>query len=619
MHQILGSLIKSGTFRPEAGIPRLRIPETSLQQFDMMSNQDIASAEGYDTISSLLPSKAEFVFPWGKIDLDGTSLKATPKVPGDYVVPIPACANGKSELFLFCLSVKCDSGSSDIALATKDFDGGNAQHNPRQILNSLVKSETFCVETDVPRLRLPNASLRKPAPVVADISAAKRYNEISCLLPEKSMLQFAWGTIEQDGSNVTITPTEAGEYAIPMPACTSKSTELMLLQLTVNPDPNKLLQRELDPPKDAPYQKANNGEPISIRVQDSLGHIIGASRRGQSHALDGTFRDDDIRVQALDGGVYLFAVADGAGSAKFARRGSELAVGTAIESMSKSIVEGCWDATNGFSPEGTIGTALLDSALAALNAIRIEIRDKNKDGAFGNVTLHDYNTTLLLAAVKVGQDNGLQIASFAIGDGAIAWSGKNKFELLTNPDGGEYSGETYFLTTEKVWRQYNTDKIAIQKSRVKLLTVTYDEARSGTLMLMTDGVTDPFFPNPVDLTNNELWQKFIAEEIRAAAGIARNAPATKELGEKLLQWINFRKKGHFDDRTLVLFELADGSSETPTSRIVSSECDKENPPSQTEGLVVSESDKQVPEPKPVKVTEAVENNSQDADKEVPNA
>ena len=619
MHQILGSLIKSGTFRPEAGIPRLRIPETSLQQFDMMSKQDIASAEGYDTISSLLPRKAEFVFPWGRIDLDGTSLKATPKVPGDYVVPIPACANGKSELFLFCLSVKCDSGSSNVALPTKDFSRGNTPYAPKQILNSLVKSETFCVEADVPRLRLPNASLRKPAPVVVDISAAKRYNEISCLLPEKSILQFSWGTIEQDGSSVTITPTEAGEYAIPIPACTNKSSELLVLQLTVNPDPNKLLQRELDPPKDAPYQKANNGEPISISVQDSQGHIIGASRRGQSHALDGTFRDDDLRVLALDGGVYLFAVADGAGSAKFARRGSELAVSTAIESMSKSIVEGCWDAVKGFSTEGTIGTALLDSALAALNAIRIEIRDKNKDGTVGNVTLHDYNTTLLLAAVKVGQDNGLQIASFAIGDGAIAWSGKNKFELLTNPDGGEYSGETYFLTTEKVWRQYNTDKIAIQKSRVKLLTVSSDEARGGTLMLMTDGVTDPFFPNPIDLTNNELWQKFITEEIRTAAGIARNAPATKELGEKLLQWINFRKKGHFDDRTLVLFELADGNSEPPPSNVVSVDSDNGNPQLQIESLSVSEPDEQMPEPKLVESSETAENNSQNANKEVANA
>ena len=615
MHQILGSLIKSGTFRPEAGTPRLRIPETSLQQFDMISKQDIASVEGYDAISSLLPLEADFVFPWGEIAIDGTSLMASPKVPGDYVVPIPACTNGKTELFLFQMSVKCDSGSIITSQPIKEHLGENAKRTPRQILNGLVKTESFFVEADVPRFRLPNASLRKPDPVVADISAAKRYSEISCLLPEKSILRFAWGTIEQNGSTITITPTEAGEYVIPIPACTNRSSELLLLQLTVNPDPNKLLQREIDPPKDAPYQKPNNGDPISISVQDSWGHIIGASRRGQSHALDGTFRDDDLRVEAAGGGVYFFAVADGAGSAKFARRGSELAVENAIATMRKTIVDGCWDGATGFSMEGAIGAALLESAVASLNAIRIEISKENTEGKLGTVTLHDYNTTLLLAAVKVGQDKGLQIASFAIGDGAIAWSGKNKFELLTNPDGGEYSGETYFLTTEKVWRQYNTDKIAIQRARVKLLTVTPDEAVNGTLMLMTDGVTDPFFPNPIDLTNNELWQKFINEQIRATAEIDRNAPATKELGDRLLKWINFRKKGHFDDRTLVLFELADGNSEPLSSSVASADGGKDTPQPQAEELDVSEADKQESD----KVTEAVENNSQAADKEVHNA
>ena len=620
MHQILGSLIKSGTFRPEAGIPRLRLPEASLQDFQNMS-ADMSVVEGYDEFSSSLPQKAEFEFPWGRIELDGGRLKTVLHVAGEYIIPVPACVAGRTDLYLLDLPVKCDSIHPKVVHAPDVVE--NKTRSEWQVFNSLVKSSTFSLEPEVPRLRTPNISLRKGTTVTVDVSTAKRFNEIKLMLPQKSRLGFSWGKVEQEGVSIVITASVPGEYVIPIPACTAGRSELLFLQLTVNPDPNQLLQKELPPPDEetATYYKKNFADPkdMVLCVNGTLGHIVGASRRGQSHALDGTFRDDDLRIESAGSGVYFFAVADGAGSAKFARRGSELAVENAIKTMRKTIVDGCWDCATGFSIDGAIGVALLESALASLNSIMREIDDQEVKDKLGNVTLHDYNTTLLLAAVKVGQDKGLQIASFAIGDGAIVWSGTNKFELLTNPDGGEYSGETYFLTTGKLWRQYNTDKIAFQRSRVKLLTVTPDEAAKGTLMLMTDGVTDPFFPNPIDLTNNDLWQKFIDEQIRATAKIDRNAPATKELGDSLLDWINFRKKGHFDDRTLVIFELADGNSELPPSSVDPADSGKDNPQPQTKDLNVSESDKQESVPKSAKVTEVVENNSQEADKEVPNA
>ena len=53
--------------------------------------------------------------------------------------------------------------------------------------------------------------------------------------------------------------------------------------------------------------------------------IVGASRRGQLHAHEGTFREDAFRTMAVDD-WSLIAVADGAGSHKLSRIGANQAV-----------------------------------------------------------------------------------------------------------------------------------------------------------------------------------------------------------------------------------------------------------------------------------------------------
>lgn len=568
MHQINSSLIKFGAFRPEAGIPRLRILDVGLQPATF-NIDELASAKCYAEIASMLPMEASFDFSWGRLEFDGTNFKLAPVATGDYAVLIPACAPGRTEFVLFEISIGGDTSNAfpNVLCGVSEND----QLALRPILGGLVKSGTFSSSSEMPRLRLPNASLRKPAPVVADMSIGKKYDEVAASFPNQSEMKYIWGTVTQQGRQVTIIPVEPGEYVVPIPVCSVSQAGVFFLQLTVNPDPNKLLQREIDPPKDAPYWKPNNAIPIAMEVGNCRGHIIGASRRGQSHALDGTFRDDDYCVEKSGEDVYLIAVADGAGSAKFARRGSELAVKTAIAKMHETIAVNCWDAQSGFSADGAMGTALTNSALEAWNAIRLEAKAVNSAGNLGAVTPHDFNTTLLLAAIKIQQDGGILIASFAIGDGAIAWCDEDRLCLLSQPDGGEYASETYFLTTEKIWRQYNIDRVAMQNERVRLLSVAQADADRGMLLLMTDGVSDPFFPNPIDIKDHHLWQRFIVEEIREAAGIDRNSSSVAEDGEKLLKWINFRKKGHFDDRTLVMFEFAKDSKGDQCQSSASSE------------------------------------------------
>ena len=69
------------------------------------------------------------------------------------------------------------------------------------------------------------------------------------------------------------------------------------------------------------------------RVVGPLRNIIAASKRGRAHAHSGTFRDDDFSIQFNEStGWYMIAVADGAGSAQYAREGARIACDTAIGS-----------------------------------------------------------------------------------------------------------------------------------------------------------------------------------------------------------------------------------------------------------------------------------------------
>ena len=60
--------------------------------------------------------------------------------------------------------------------------------------------------------------------------------------------------------------------------------------------------------------------------------IVAASKRGRSHAHEGKARDDDFNIYHNDSnGWYIIAVADGAGSAKYSRKGSAVACETCVE------------------------------------------------------------------------------------------------------------------------------------------------------------------------------------------------------------------------------------------------------------------------------------------------
>ena len=92
--------------------------------------------------------------------------------------------------------------------------------------------------------------------------------------------------------------------------------------LAFMPDP-KALWKDVPCPDDLVFSKENN---VSDYIRASFGKtVIGASRRGRSHAHAGKPRDDDFAIGKNMGPWTLMAVCDGAGSAQYSRKGSEIA------------------------------------------------------------------------------------------------------------------------------------------------------------------------------------------------------------------------------------------------------------------------------------------------------
>jgi serine/threonine protein phosphatase PrpC len=142
------------------------------------------------------------------------------------------------------------------------------------------------------------------------------------------------------------------------------------------------------------------------------------------------------------GDLVLGAVADGAGSARHAEIGAELAVNTALQYlvMSEKLLQQKWQSSwqslkQPPSPEKIrrLFTKLVDRVLSVLN------QRATQDGC----VVSDLASTLLVFLATPRW-----IAAMQIGDGFIvARSQQGDYRLLFQPDKGEYANQTTFVTS----------------------------------------------------------------------------------------------------------------------------------------------------------------------------
>ena len=142
--------------------------------------------------------------------------------------------------------------------------------------------------------------------------------------------------------------------------------------------------------------------------------------------------------------------------------------------------------------EEVLRNTVLNAAYLGLSNIDAESRARNN-------ARKDYNATFLGYVMKRFGDRWL-IVSMGIGDGIIGLLGRDGHaELLSEPDGGEYVGQTRFITMNEVWKNAPINRV--RAFRVPDFDV---------IMSMTDGVSDPKFETDNNLKDGKLWLDFYA-------------------------------------------------------------------------------------------------------------
>lgn len=344
-----------------------------------------------------------------------------------------------------------------------------------------------------------------------------------------------------------------------------RNCKLNPITLTILPNP-RTLWKDVPTDPNAPFQKGDvDYSSATLNVEPKIS-VIAASRRGRSHANEGKFRDDHFFMADGVGsnGWAIFAVADGAGSAKYSREGSKIACETFVSELSRYFSE------YNVSLEATVvkeieakedwkTNPLCDrGALERTNFYQFFcftvreawVRIKKSADANG-AKVGDYNTTLLCAAMKRFPATEKRpamwaIASYWVGDGVAAIyrpNGQAGVLPLGAPDGGEFAGQTRFITM--------ADEVKAEKVLPRLRLAFVEDFQA--LALATDGITDPFFPAENNVGDYAFWQKFWNETLEEEfPGVLDPTRTVEDRARAALIGLNFFVDGNHDDRTLLL-------------------------------------------------------------------
>jgi serine/threonine protein phosphatase PrpC len=369
---------------------------------------------------------------------------------------------------------------------------------------------------------------------------------------------------DADKKRIAGIPSKAGDHKISMKYSFKDWEEgkprLLEKEITliINPDPRSLWNT-IETPHEIEYYKPDSDKQFLQVIPKKTGGFLGigkkeqarkdmvaASQRGRSHAHEGKPRDDDFKLFFDDNSEwYVLVVADGAGSVKYSREGSRIACETVIEVCKQQLslrINDFEKSIQIFNSEKSqenrngVGKILYEiignAAFKAYKNIKAEADSKS-------APVKDYSTTLLLSICKKFEF-GWFVGAFWVGDGGIGIYNKETsfLKVLGDPDGGEFAGQTRFLTMPEI-----TQPAEIYR---RLRFDTYPDFTA--LILMTDGVTDPKFETDANLNRVEKWHdlwKDLSENVDFSDDNEQSA-------DQLLEWLDFWSPGNHDDRTIAI-------------------------------------------------------------------
>ncbi|MDB5070299.1 MAG: hypothetical protein JWM87_1410 [Candidatus Eremiobacteraeota bacterium] len=394
------------------------------------------------------------------------------------------------------------------------------------------------------KISLPNAAVGRDYKAQIDFTAAPGtvVADATATGLDELGLRFDPVTFAVDGS-----PGKAGDFPFSFRAALQESAgpkrvlELVGV-LTVNPDP-KSLWRDIASDPAGRFAKPDD-ECRSATADGTL--VVGASRRGRSHAHEGKYRDDEFGFRLVADGWWLIAVADGAGSAAFSRRGSQVAIEVALDKLeallplhgNAALFDAALKVKGGDeAAQHAVKRRLYQVLVRAAHAGAVAIES---EAARENEPARAFASTLMLAIYRKIEGSHF-FAAFGIGDGGIALLRLDDNEVipLNEADAGEYAGQTRFLTT--------TEFASAERAFARLRVACVD--RFTALVLMTDGVSDAKLETDEAFGDvgrwRELWERDVAPALHA-----QGEDTTAE--QRLLSWLDFYTPNNHDDRTLAI-------------------------------------------------------------------
>jgi len=421
-------------------------------------------------------------------------------------------------------------------------------------------NQRLIIENEINSLgiRLPNGTVKKEYSTCFTLPFDKISNP-ELVGADELGLVFAY---TEDGEcSVSGKPNQPGDFTLTLRYNTVKGEEPSELKIPVafNPNPRSLW-RSIPTDENIFYYKKDSDKAY-IKVEAGMDgqpkkDIVAASQRGRSHAQEGKARDDHFTLFHCDSSDwYVIAVADGAGSAKYSRKGSEVACNTVVthcknlladnpvfESAIREYEANREDSTKRTALTKHVIDIIYNGALKAHEAVK-KVAEANEEAK-----IKDFATTLMFAICKK-YEFGWFLASFWVGDGAMCiFDEKAKTaKLLGTPDEGEFSGQTRFLTMPEIFR----DKDVVAK-RLRMAIVPDFTA----LFLMSDGVSDPMFETDKNLNDYAKWEDFYNnlkngfpdDDIEGVDLSDDNESAQ----DQLLRWLDFWSPGNHDDRTIAI-------------------------------------------------------------------
>ena len=420
-------------------------------------------------------------------------------------------------------------------------------------------NQRIVIENEVRQrgIRFPNGTVKKEYKVSFDLPVDK-ISDITLDGAEELGLTLK---VESDGRcTLSGHPLKSGDYTLTLRYATVEGEPCSQLAIPVafNPNPRDLW-KNIPTDENIPYYKPDSATEYVKVGAGAEGKprkdMIAASQRGRSHAQEGKARDDHFSLYHCDDSDwYIMAVADGAGSARYSRKGSEVACNTVtehckamlldnkeFENTLRDYVEDRDNQEKRAALTRNIHDILLKGAKKA--------HDKINEIAAAQEGLQpkDFATTLMFAICKKFEF-GWFIASFWVGDGAMCLYDETTktAKLLGVPDEGEFSGQTRFLTMPAIFRTSDV------YNRLRMTIVPDFTA----LFLMSDGVSDPMFETDKNLNSYAKWEEFYhnlragfpADEI-GGVDLTDDNEAAKD---QLLGWLDFWSPGNHDDRTIVI-------------------------------------------------------------------